>query len=321
MKTTLLLCLSLYLTVQLQAQQYYHFSEDTDVYTPLANDTVAEAHDFVNDMLTLIPMGGETFNFFGKDFPFGGIKTLYIQTYGNLRIDDDSTTVIIDGIFTTLEAVDTTTQVSYVVEGSSGNKTVKVEWRNVRIANGPANNHCTFQIWLHQQSGTIELRYGPRSANNASAYNSSTGPYAGIFYSDDSFVTLYEKLWLHGNPNNIQQDTSGQFTFRRLFGIPEEGVVWRFTPKKLLSGITETPFTNISLTPNPAANQLTISGLSANQQSEYEIITVSGKQLESGSLLAGTTTNLSIGDLPPGIYLLRLTNNSQHSTIHRFVKQ
>jgi hypothetical protein len=324
MKKTLLLGITVCLLFPLRGQQYYKFSELKSSYTELNEATVADTHDFINDALTHLPVQGETFNLFGTDFTFGGTKTMRIQTYGDLRIDNDTSAIIIDGVFTSLIAVDTTTKISYKIEGPSGQKIVKVQWKNVRIDRGPVDNFCNFQIWIHQQYGVVELRYGPRSENNGSGYTSSTGPYAGLFFSNNTFNTLYEKLWLHGSPTNIRQDSSASFSFNSLLGVPSDGTIWRFTPKQYLDsvyiGVAEQALAHTHIAPNPASTYLTVQGLPASDRTNYRIFNVTGKKFKEGNL-SSNNEKIEIEHLPAGIYLLQLDQSGKYSQTHRFIKE
>src|SRR5690606_35693359 len=95
---------------------------------------------------------------------------------GHMQVNDDSSFIIIDGIFTYLDSIDNNTKLSYKAEHIGSSKILKVQWKNLAIRNGQAGNFVNFQIWLYQSNGTFEIHYGPSSTNNQSGYTSATGP-------------------------------------------------------------------------------------------------------------------------------------------------
>lgn len=210
------------------AQNSYGFEQTTDTYAPLTGATVIQNPNFGSGDLHPIDLTGETFWFYKLPFTFGGKKTLNLQTNGNLRVDNDSSAIIIDVAFIFLDSIDNTSQIAYKIEGNSGAKIVKVEWKNLKVRTGQAGNFINIQAWLYQATGVIELRYGPSSANNASGFTESganVGANVGIFYAPDNFSTLYEKLWLNKHPTSLVVDSAKSFGFRALTGIDRKSVV------------------------------------------------------------------------------------------------
>lgn len=310
---------ALLLCVQcVHAQQYYKFVEKTGTYAELSAANVIPAPDFDNDKLTPMNIDGEIFNFFGDLFTFGGAVNLSVQTFGNLRIDNDSSIIIIDGIFGDLDSIDGNTSVEWQISGDPGKLTFKAQWSNVAIAAGPAGNFVNFQVWLHQESGTIELRYGGSSANNASGYNASNGPYAGIFYSNNTFTNQKEKTWLHGDPANIMVDSLRNYSFKRLNGIPPEGTIWKFIPKSYLdtvTGINEPVNSSLRIYPNPVAHTLHFD-METGTSSEAELYDGSGRFIERLPL---HNNQAEVSHLRAGIYFVTVKTYGEIRRL-RFVK-
>ncbi len=297
--------------------QHYVFSETSATYEELIDDTPVANPDFDNDQLTNLPLDNETFHLFGLDFTFGGFTTYAIQTFGNLRIDNDSSAVIIDGIFTNLDSIDETTSVSWKIDGTSGELIVKAQWKNVKLALGEATNFANFQIWIYQETGVIEIHYGEQSENNATGYTDDNGPYAGIFYSPDTFDEMYEKLWLYGEPTNIQQDATSIFYFGRLLGVPSNGTVYRFSPTTT-TDIHEKSSDrgDIQVYPNPTSNALFLAGQWRNFD-KVRIFDSLGK-LHLEQKIA--TQKLDVSSLGSGTYILEF--NQGTGVFHRsFIKE
>jgi CubicO group peptidase (beta-lactamase class C family) len=72
----------------------------------------------------------------------------------------------------------------------------------------------------------------------------------------------------------------------------------------------------LDLYPNPARDQLHIAGLSFAMA--YEVLTQQGRQVQSGLLTAGRP--ISIGDLVPGAYIIRV-QTANRNVFQRFVKE
>lgn len=291
----------------LQAQNSYRFEESASTYTELSNATIINSADFNNGFYNL-PVTNEVYKLYDVRFKFGGILTFAVQPNGNVRIDNDSSLIIVDAAFTFLDSIDNTSQISYKIEGTSGNQIVKVQWKNLKIRDGAANNFVNFQIWIHQKSGVIENRYGKSTPSNQIGFPSSTGPQVGIFYSPDDFSGIYEKQWINGHHTTPTLDTSKNYSFKAMQGVPPEGVVYRFLPKfSTLSTKTATKNT-LKVYPNPASEIINLSVESSGQ-----IIDMIGKAVLSFS----NQTSIDINSLPTGVYTMLTHNGSTYKIIKK----
>src|ERR1700752_4960590 len=117
--TTLKLCLLVLLLSNnsiLKAQDSYSFQSTTSNYTDLTGATVIPWSAFDLSLHTyniLSPLTGETFYLYNVPFPFGGIKTFAVETWGTIRIDNDSSVIIIDAAFTYMDSIDANSSISY----------------------------------------------------------------------------------------------------------------------------------------------------------------------------------------------------------------
>ena len=75
---------------------------------------------------------------------------------------------------------------------------------------------------------------------------------------------------------------------------------------------------NIKIYPNPAKNDITITGIEA--PTNYQILNVVGTTLTIGTLSKGSNT-LPLGGLTPGVYLLELLDNNGGRYVQRIVKE
>ena len=101
-------------------------------------------------------------------------------------------------------------------------------------------------------------------------------------------------------------------------------VIARLTPNSTLA-TSEANSSNpsIQLYPNPANNQITISGLEANFSTEkitLVLFNIDGKQLKAAEVINDNNTiEMALHDLSSGIYLLKISNGS-NEVLRKFVK-
>ena len=81
---------------------------------------------------------------------------------------------------------------------------------------------------------------------------------------------------------------------------------------------SEIATTEITIYPNPATSELHIDGVKA--QTNYSLINVIGIIEQSGTLKPGNNS-INIQSLPPGMYLLQLTDNEGGKTMRKIVKE
>lgn len=75
---------------------------------------------------------------------------------------------------------------------------------------------------------------------------------------------------------------------------------------------------NISIYPNPANDELHIDN--AKPGTKYEVVSIVGAVVHSGTLQA-KENSIPIRNLPPGIYMLALTNEQGIRTVHKIIKE
>ncbi len=75
---------------------------------------------------------------------------------------------------------------------------------------------------------------------------------------------------------------------------------------------------NISIYPNPANNELHIDN--AKPGTKYDMVSIVGAVVHSGTLQA-KENSISISNLPPGIYMLAITNEQGLRTVHKIIKE
>ncbi len=270
-------------------------------YSDLEGDSVVPQYD-LNGLHIIGSLVGEKFMFFKDPFVIGGISTVSMGEGGFMRIDNDSSLVIIDALFTYLDTINTETKQSYKIEGAPGDRIIKMQWKNMSLRSGAAANYANFQIWYYQSTGVIELRYG-KSALNESGFTSISGPNVGIFYSPDDFSKCYEKIWIKRAPEAPVIDSNTNFVFGGMFGVPPEGTVYRFTPRfKFASQESLKIKSKITCVTIPSENSLEV--YTSDVAYTYQILEYSGRMLQSGKMEKGKV-RISMDDAYRKILVLK----------------
>lgn len=240
---------------------YYTFQKHAVAYAELSDDTIVSPAHFGTGDLFAFQLAGETFSFFGKNYVIDDTSVfISFSNSGHIQLEDDSSFIIIDGIFTYLDSIDVNTRLSYKVEGNMGNKVLKVQWKNLKLRAGPGGNYINVQMWMHQSTGIVDILYGPSSMNNQSGYNNSTGPNVGMFYSRKDFSKMFEKIWINGQPGTYTIDSARTVVFSAMHGVPANGTMYRFIPKSAVSvARQEEATTFFTISPNPSNDNFTIS--------------------------------------------------------------
>lgn len=237
---------------------YYIVEQKTAAYTELANDTTVPGAFSSASGVWMLELTGEKFTFFDKVHTIDNVKShIVFSNNGFVRVEDDSTFIVVDAAFTYSDSIDANSRLSYIVEGTPGARIIKVQWKNLKLTNGPAGNYLNYQVWLYQKTGVFEIYYGP-SAGNQSGYTATTGPNIGLFYSLTDFSKMFEKIWLKGLPANYSIDSTKNVSFPSVDGLPVSGNMIRFVPRKVANNIPGMRGILSGVYPNPAHNQVMI---------------------------------------------------------------
>jgi hypothetical protein len=203
---------------------YQELQGATSVPMPLG-DTLTERYN--------VGLGGETFNFFRRPYTLSDSSGIQISSMGYIRVENDTSMVIIDGIFGSLVPRDGTSGISYLIDGEPGERIVKAQWKNAAFLTGGTENFTNFQIWLHQKSGLIEIRMGEGYAPRLD----TLGAWMGTFIAPHSFQYMIEKLWIAGRPSKFVLDSSRTIFFQILKELPQSGSIIRLTPRGTSSSV------------------------------------------------------------------------------------
>ena len=213
-------------------------------------------------------------------------REIRVQTSDVLRIEDAASLIILDGLFTFLEPIDSTSKVTYALNGNSGAHVLVAQWNNWKLANGPDGNYANFQLSLDQATGVAEVRFGPNSGGGV-LYNNVNGPNCGIFHAPHSFSQCYGKLWAEGNGDSPTLDSLPNFDFDALMSLPSPNTMYRFTPRSIENAIEEAEVKN-SLEHQIIDGSLIIRSIGGAKGS-VELIDTAGRKLYLDTILGSRT--------------------------------
>ena len=75
---------------------------------------------------------------------------------------------------------------------------------------------------------------------------------------------------------------------------------------------------DVVIYPNPATEEINIDGVKS--KTNYSLLNINGIIEQSGTLKTGSNS-INIRALPPGVYLLELTDNEGGKTMRKIVKE
>ena len=209
--------------------------------------------------------------------------------------------------------------IRYKVDGATGNRILKIEWKNAGFyeeleANLTLNDFVNVQCWIYESDGCIEYRMGPTVAAPTSYYGSD-GPVIGLGYFDNAsefFDWGYYLIGQAGNPNIIND-------FEPMSNTPTDGTVYRFCPSPIVvsSKDVELNKTTFEVIPNPAEDiiQLALNGLSASNVQVYNMM---GQEMAITEI--NSNSSISIAHLNAGLYLIQV-ETEEGILSQKFIKQ
>jgi hypothetical protein len=132
-------------------------------------------------------------------------------------------------------------------------------------------------------------------------------------------VLANSKLLLNGQASPSCSGFATPNAWQTSYGGGDFEILYAIYTDNTLS-TTNSPSTNIlQVFPNPAQDVLYIHRSSAPANATYTVRDVSGKVLMQG-LLNSTQSQINVGHLPSGMYLLRVTGLGSHKTV-KFIKE
>lgn len=302
--------------------QTYTFTATTGTYNNLSQSTSLNQGMTWDDPVFTIPIGFN-FKFFNKT-----LTTIDISDYGlgGLLADDNNADIvsflvpygadIIDRGYDLFQGSTNTSQsnISYKLEGTAGNRILKIEWNNAGFFNDLDDNNVSvdyvnFQLWLYEGSNTIEVRFGPNSVSQPElVFEGGTGSWVGIIseYNANTNTLRGEAYILEGRASApTMKAITDPSEIATLNGVEPNGTIYRF--ERTTTGIddhhVEIAF---NLFPNPARDKVNI----IMNDEDVAIESVSVLDVK-GSLVFSSTNSetIDISSLNAGMYFVELRTN------------
>lgn len=216
------------------------------------------------------------------------------------------------------DGTDEVSEWSYKLIGTKGNQTLKMQWKNMGLANGGSDDFVNYQVWLYERTGRMEVRIGPNSISEG-AYGEEAGPAIGVLEMTPGFSQIYEEGYLQG-PAASPEFKQVRYNF--LMGTPDEGTIYVFeNPEASNVREFDDVFADMELYPTVASEYITLSLPNATPKKsvDIQIVNVQG-QVVSSHRISTDQTRLNISGLKPGVYILEL-HTQKGFTTSRFVKE
>ena len=252
----LLLLLYVILYSQLNAQPYY-FSENSASYEPLTDSISINNSAVWSGFQTFNVPIGFSFNYMDDNF-----TTFDFEASG--RIIFDANHYYFADLFTVAGLEDkgsssSLSPISYKVEGVAGSQIFKLEVSNATFS-GDLTSTVSFQIWLYEADGNLELHMGPNTINSPSSAFVN-GPFCAVHHVNNWAPTTYTYGYaVYDDLNNLQDSTfngTGISTSPlTLDDCPNEGSVYIFSKNMPSSSVSKFSFNQqeIHVYPNPSTD-------------------------------------------------------------------
>lgn len=307
------------------AQQNYTFTQLTQNYTELSGVSLFQNGQVWNNQglnwnfqlpfsFTIAGTNYSVFSYDGSVIELFATNGTSAQLYAHgIYINDKSTT----------NSGTSISPVGYKTEGTSGNRIVKIQFKNVGSASEYAflntrNITMNFQIWLYEGTNVIEYHIG---SNNVNTYLANLNElimfglsreqgnsFISVLYGSHSTPSYGE----YTNPNQIGLNNYGMSSY------PVVNTVYRFTPSTSASN-TKFIQQGFTIYPNPVTDVLCIetNELAIKLIESVEILDITGKRL---SMVENNFTQINVDHLALGTYVLKITT-TQGTQVSKFIKK
>jgi len=210
----------------------YTLTTLSESYADLTGTTSINNGEVWDDPEYIVPIG----------FPFElnghSISFLQFQGSGSLLASTTEDPDIATAVFPfEMDLVDrgelagvSASPLSYKVEGATGSRILKIEWKNAgsyeELFEGSSQNmFINFQLWLYEGTNTIEFRFGENFINDPELFYGSFGIYLGVTDADminDQFINGHFFTGSISSPELSMSDVT-------IEGTPSEGTVYRLS--------------------------------------------------------------------------------------------
>ncbi len=317
MKKSLILLPLFLMYIQANAQTFYEQTSASENYTDLS-DAISINNNVIwynNEYDPIeVPFSFKITNQTITHFTFRNDNFAFIT---GLEETAKTYLLIASGIFIedrNYNAGTSHSPISYKVEGTSGNRILKMEVKNAGSTSESDEFETNtlfvnFQVWVYEGSNIIEYHYGDSNITPTDMSTLEDDPWQiGIAEKALSYA-----CFVYGNPAsvsfaqliNTNEDALDEYT---MASYPSNGTVYRFTPSTT-AGTEQFNKTQFHIYPNPVTSMLNIS-LEKMDVTDYIITDMTGKTIQKGTFKALENT-IEVGDLSSGMYGIKIGNTTQ----------
>ena len=313
-------------TIGVYSQNYYNFEKSKSTYEDLSgaisiNNGQPWLLDEFGPFSTPFPIS--TFGITFSDFGFNGDSFVFfnnddLTTYSSYN---PYTTLFLDRYFSQVGT--SLSPISYKVDGTIGNRTLKLEIKNAGlISDFAAPNTATsvyyvnFQIWFYEVDNSFEYRFGPTNITNLSVLNDEA-----ILIS--SFYTVTETEDSSNGQSGFVNGTISNPIYSEFIEYDEEptsldamipaNTVYRFSINTLSNNDKEK--VEFAMYPNPTSDVLNLT-FSENLDKNYSIYDLLGREVLNGKFENTSEAQISVENLQIGTYILRIGGTNK-----KFIKK
>jgi len=306
MKKTILYCaillMSPALTVQGQSFQY-SFAKTNETYSELTNATVlTDTVPWVDPTFIILPIG---FDFEILDTTIATIT--FANELGGALTDLNNKVLIapfrID-IIDRGQGGTSQSPISYELSGTSGNRILKVQWKNVGSYNewyqdSTTNDYINFQMWLYEAAGMIQFRYGLSQILDIGRFFAGySGPQIGIAIKLGA-LDLDSIHLLSGFPDPVLTNSDVHTV-----GAPTNGTIYTFT--NISASVPPVVQAESVLFPNPASDLVHLpDALGPN----YVATVYDTQGRKAAEFLNPKDRVIDVSSLETGIYFVHMAND------------
>lgn len=307
LKTTILLSFIMSCTI-IKAQNVYSFSVVHKPYKEISGGTLISNTFDKSTYLFTLPYQQNLFNQEpGTNFQIG--------TNGYIIAIGAKYAFALDPFVTPLSKKDNTSSIIAKVETTVNDTVLTVQWKNMKVNKGAADDYVNMQCKIYKSTQAIELLYGPNSITTSDSGDLTTT--VGAYLLSKDFNTAYEY-------NNLKGVTSSPILDRNptntgsLTGFPENGTIYRFQ-KNNSTSVNNIEALKVEIYPNPSSKKLFIKSTDDNRLEKAILTDLLGKQVLVNTINTSQTT-INLSTLPKGVYFITIYSDEKVST-QKIIKQ
>lgn len=325
-KTTLFnVCFFLF-TLSGMAQQNYVSTKSKGVYQDLVNPTLINGKDSIQEAYYVnanfqFPAFGAFANFkLNSSIPSLGA---YVTRAGYLAVYESpgyQYTDVFHGYYNPgLVRLNSTSSMSVLLTGNTGNQILKFQWKNMGLINHSGTEYVNFQIWFNEADKTVSYHYGPSTAK----YDTTDIGVISMFRAPNSFSSLTHSTNLGGDaaiPDSFIVTNPKKFNeLNGVYNFPPNGTIITF--KQPTGGISINSKSELfKIYPNPSKGVFNVNIENPKGKLIVEVYNSIGLKIlevdDSNNLLS-----LDISNQPNGLYFVKAIRDDNVIEIQKLIKQ